>query len=178
MLRIFFGLACCKLFIMVDDNNVCTNVFVYDHCSLFCFDISLFKIFFFSSAGYLTQHMSYALDNFILIIGNIDTGALSNGYGSEPVKMMNIMSWVVYLDSYIAIYLIVYLVFCTRIQGNDFYISKMWTFVLCTIFMFSAIILNSFVVRTYDVKQNKIFIIISLLYSFSSSFISLLFISN
>lgn len=141
----------------------------------FCFDISLFKIFFFSSAGYLTQHMSYALDNFILIIGNIDTSALSNGYGSEPVKMMNIMSWVVYLDSYIAIYLIVYLVFCTRIQGNDFYISKMWTFVLCTIFMFSAIILNSFVVRTYDVKQNKIFIIISLLYSFSSSFISLLF---
>ena len=47
----------------------------------FCFDISLFKIFFFSSAGYLTQHMSYALDNLILIIGNIDTSALSNGYG-------------------------------------------------------------------------------------------------
>ncbi len=140
-----------------------------------CFDTSLINIIFLTSAGYLLQHMSYAIDQLVLILANVNNGGALQMYGSGSVTTMNIFSFLIYSDTYIITYLLVYILFGRKISDSDFYITKIWTFILCMIFVFSAIIVNSFVVNTFSVEENKMFIIISLLYSIGGSMISLLF---
>ncbi len=141
----------------------------------FCFETTLLNIIFLTSAGYLVQHMSYAIDQMILILTNVDNGSALQMYGSGSVATMNIISFMIYADTYIITYLLVYILFGRKISDSDFYITKVWTFILCMIFVFSAIVVNSFVVNTFSVEENKTFILISLMYSIGGSMISLLF---
>lgn len=141
----------------------------------FCFDTSLINIFFLTSAGYLVQHISYAINQLVLIVTKIDGDLAFKMYGSGAATFMNIFSFLIYSDCYVTTYLLIYVLFGRRISDSDFYITKVWVFILCAIFVFSAIILNSFVVNTFSVKENETFIVISLLYSIGSSLISLFF---
>lgn len=141
----------------------------------FIYDVKWLVLFYLTSAGYITQHLSYAIVQIIMIMSGLDVSSAIGMYGDEAALQMDYFSLAINIEVFFIVYLLTYGFFASKIKEVDFYIDKKRIFFLCGFFAFSAIVLNSFVVNSKGAKENAEYVLISSLYSFCISFLTLLF---
>lgn len=141
----------------------------------FLYDVKFINLIYLTSAGYILQHLSYAIIQLTLLLSGLSGGLNLGIYGDGTAQNFNIFSLIIYFEVIIITYLLTYFLFARKIKESDFYIDKKWILFLCIIFSFSAIILNSIVIDAFVEQENKLFVEISFLYSIGTAILSLLF---
>lgn len=144
----------------------------------FLYDVKFINLIYLTSAGYILQHLSYALIQLILLVSNLSGGLSLGIYGDSTLENFNIFSFIIYIEVILLTYTLTYFLFARKIKESDFYIDKKRILFLCIIFSFTAIILNSIVIDAFKEVENKIFVEISFLYSIGTALLSLLFYYN
>ena len=118
---------------------------------MFCYDEPLINVLFCAIAAYAAQHIAYELNTFILTLLNLDSS--SAPYGETGKLAFSVWSFAIYLESYGAIYALLYAVFGTRIKvGADLKIGNAALLALSGFIVVVAVLLNAFL--TYRKVEN------------------------
>lgn len=141
----------------------------------FIYKIKFLTLLYLTSAGYITQHLSYSAVQIIVIASGLDLNSSLGMYGSGSIESVNYFALAINIEVFFIVYFLTYHLFASKIKQKDFYIDKKWIFFLSGFFAFSSIVLNSFVVNSDLASENVDYILISTLYSLCISFLSLLF---
>lgn len=117
----------------------------------FCYDAPLLNILFCAIAAYAVQHIAYELYTILITAFQLDTGDMP--YSEDGFMLFSIWSVSLYIESYGAVYALMYLFFGSKIKANsDLKINHISLFVISAIMVVVAVLLNA--VMTYQIKDD------------------------
>ncbi len=138
---------------------------------LICFEESFINSSFCCIAGYAIQHIAFSAYQVFMIATLLDGGNSLDMYGSgvTGTDFVNFLSFYVYIVIYIIIYIVAYVLWGRKIKKEqDFYITNNSMFVVSVLLILLAILLNSIMVSTTDVKKNQTELLVSFTYGILS----------
>lgn len=122
-----------------------------------CFDAPLLNIVFCAVAAYSVQHIAYEVYTFLITAFGLQT-APGGPYEQTSRQLFDIWSFAVYIESYVVIYGLMYLLFGTRIKsGEDLRIGNVSLLIISGVILFVAVMLN--LVVTYRMNEDTDFVL-------------------
>lgn len=116
----------------------------------FCYDMRLLDIVFCAVAAYAVQHIAYELYTFMNVALGLDVGSLA--YGEEITADYSIWMFATYVESYAAVYALMYVFFGRRIESKeDLRIGNVSLLVISGVIVLVAILFNA--ILTYRVTE-------------------------
>ncbi len=136
----------------------------------FCYKESLINIIFCGVAAYLCQHISYCIEQLIIVNSALKSDELA-GYGSTLTTMiLNPFVFIIELDCFLLVAFLAWLLLARKIDENiDIYVNRPSILFIAAAFALVAIFLNALVVYTSELHTD-----LTLTLSFSYGIISCL----
>ena len=134
-------------------------------CLKFCYNESWLNIFFCAIAAYTVQHVSFEVYNFLVVVTRINEGMPVEVYGDRMQEMTNMISGLLYFDSYAIVYWLTFLIFGRMIRKDeDLRVVSKSLLMLSAIIVLVAIVFNALVTYySYDFSDPFYISIVSVL---------------
>lgn len=136
---------------------------------IFIYDVSFKQIFFFSVAGYTSQHFAHELYSLLGTITSLVTSSTLGMYGDIPFDLdlsspTTYFVALVYIESYLLSYWILYKLFGKKINQEDVKINNFSIALIASCILLVDIILNAVTVYI-NAGYNKTYVIVESIYN-------------